>query len=898
MKIKQKLILSYLAISLLGTIASLLGIQNMNRVHAGFDRIAEQTIPVKNELSELERSINNIIRCTNQFVSLNQNRDLFEQSKSENESAESIETELQDEINELKLDEQNYQESLAKYKSLINLYFPKERKYLERIEKSSHKIINLSKEIFNSREKTELQIFLKQREIDQSRESFSAAVQDALKNESLELEERKSSLHSKLKVAVQEIFIFSIFNVFLAIILGAFASFSISRPIEKLKNAAVEIGKGKLAVRTDFSSKDELGILVQTFNKMAEDLQQYFADIQQSKEYSSLLATALENVTDAIEITDSKAKYLYVNPAFEKITGYSQQEVLGKTPALLRSGKHDLDFYQEIFDTVTGKQIWQGCLISKRKDGTLYDQEVTLSPILNEQSLLTHIVAVKRDITERKQAEEALQASEERFRVLVTYAPVGIFQTDTQGDCLFVNPRWLAITDLSRQDAMGVGWVNALHPDDREQVLANWYNAAKTGDEFSMEYRFRTPDGRTVWVFGRAVAIRDRNHQIVGYFSTITDITDRRRIEATLREAERRWRTLLENVRLVVVGLNRLGNVEYVNPFFLELSGYTQAEVIGKNWFENFLPSAQRQPVKTCFLDTLEQNLYPHYQNPILTKSGEERMISWNNTLLQTPQGEIIGTMSIGEDITERQAIERMKDEFISVVSHELRTPLAAIQGGLSLLTSGLMTAQSDRGHRVIEIAAESVDRLVLLVNDILELERLELGKIRLSKQPCNAAELMLKARHQVQVMAKRAGIALSVTPQTIAFQADPDRIIQVLTNLLGNAIKFSARDSTVYFNVALQEASVLFAVKDQGRGIPTENLDSIFERFHQVDASDSRKKGGTGLGLAICQSIVQQHGGQIWAESVLGEGSSFFFTLPRIITEDESNDNQENLGD
>jgi DNA-binding response OmpR family regulator len=160
------------------------------------------------------------------------------------------------------------------------------------------------------------------------------------------------------------------------------------------------------------------------------------------------------------------------------------------------------------------------------------------------------------------------------------------------------------------------------------------------------------------------------------------------------------------------------------------------------------------------------------------------------NTLLRTPQGEIIGTMSIGKDITERQAIERMKYEFISVVSRELRTPLASIQGGLSLIASGLMPAQSDKGQRIIEIATESVDRLVLLVNDILEVEY-------------------------------------------------------------------------------------------QGRGIPIDKIGSIFERFHQVDASDSRKKGGTGLGLAICRSIVQQHGGQIWVESILGEGSSSSFTLP-----------------
>jgi signal transduction histidine kinase len=183
----------------------------------------------------------------------------------------------------------------------------------------------------------------------------------------------------------------------------------------------------------------------------------------------------------------------------------------------------------------------------------------------------------------------------------------------------------------------------------------------------------------------------------------------------------------------------------------------------------------------------------------------------------------------------------------------------------------------------VIEIVAENADRLVLLVNDILELERLKLGKIKLLPQTCNTADMMGKARDMMQLLANRSGITLSVFPQAIQVHADCDRIIQVLTNLISNAIKFAPKDSTISLTVELQEKfqQVLFKVKDQGRGIPADKLDIIFERFQQVDASDSRKKGGTGLGLAICRSIIEQHKGKIWAESVLEQGSTFCFTLP-----------------
>jgi PAS domain S-box-containing protein len=421
------------------------------------------------------------------------------------------------------------------------------------------------------------------------------------------------------------------------------------------------------------------------------------------------------------------------------------------------------------------------------------------------------------------------------------------------------------------------------------------------------ETAFLRHDGREIPVSQVIIAHKSPDGSVSMLSTIARDITQQKKIAATLFEAERRWRSLLENVRLVVVGMDNNGKVEYANPCFLELVGYTKAEVIGKDWFETFVLLHQKKQAQNNFLELLEKEFYTHNQNVILTKTGEERVIAWNNTLLQDLQGYVIGTLSIGEDITERQVIERMKDEFISVVSHELRTPLTSIHGALNLLASGLVNTESDKGRRVIEIAAESAERLVRLVNDILELERLESGKISLVSQTCNAADLIIKATEMMQVMANRAGITLSVSPQAIELNADPDRIIQVLTNLLGNAIKFSPRDSTVWLTVELQEAgesgrvaelenftlsqghpltgslapTILFTVKDQGRGIPEDKLESIFERFHQVDASDSRKKGGTGLGLAICRSIVQQHGGQIWVESTLGEGSSFYFTLP-----------------
>lgn len=372
--------------------------------------------------------------------------------------------------------------------------------------------------------------------------------------------------------------------------------------------------------------------------------------------------------------------------------------------------------------------------------------------------------------------------------------------------------------------------------------------------------------------------------------SILEDVIKRQQdIDAQLREAERRWRSLLDNVQLLVAGLDSTGKVEYLNPFFLRLTGYTQDEILGKDWIENCIPQHQQQDVKDFLAEMLQHELHLHYQNYILTKSGEERLIAWNHTVLRDSESRIVGIMSIGEDITQCHALDKIKDEFISIVSHELRTPLTSIHGGLNLLATGLVPTESEKGKRLIQITSENAERLVRLVNDILDLERLQSGKIILSKQKVDTSELLTKAAETMQFTANNSAIKISIITQSLEVVVDSDRIIQVLTNLLSNAIKFSHKSSTVTMIAEkITEKNggssvVLFKVQDQGRGIPTDNIETIFERFHQVDASDSRKNGGTGLGLAICRRIIQQHNGNIWAESQIDVGSTFFFTIPLL---------------
>ncbi|HEY9599558.1 MAG TPA: PAS domain S-box protein, partial [Cyanophyceae cyanobacterium] len=601
------------------------------------------------------------------------------------------------------------------------------------------------------------------------------------------------------------------------------------------------------------------------------------------------LQAILDNSPTIIYLCDPCNRLLLVNRQFENLFNITREQIIGKCICEI--------WPQEVADTFIANNqtvIEQGTPltieeVAPHEEG-LHTYITIKFPLYDARGILYAICSISTDITERKQVEE----ERAKLIAILEATPDFISSSSVDGQVFYFNKSARNILGVKQREGLTNFDIPNGHPDWANQLLQNeGIPAAIRDGTWVGETALLSHDGREIPLSQLIIAHKAPDGSVKMLSTIARDITQQKQIEASLLEAERRWRSLLENVRLVVVGLDNQGNVEYVNPYFLELVGYTQAEVLGKDWFETFLPHHHKHQGQNNFLELIEQKFYTHEQSIILTKTGEERAIAWNNTLLRDSQGQVIGTLSIGEDITERQVIERMKDEFISVVSHELRTPLTSIHGALNLLSSGLVSSQTPKGQRVIDIAAESAERLVRLVNDILELERLESGKISLSKQRCDAAELIQQAIDMMQVMAHRTGITLSVAPCIIKFNADPDRIIQVLTNLLGNAIKFSASGSTVWLTAQLETGKlghpnlpsstpkVVFAVKDRGRGIPADKLETIFERFHQVDASDSRKKGGTGLGLAICRSIVQQHGGRIWVESTLGEGSCFYFTLP-----------------
>jgi len=381
------------------------------------------------------------------------------------------------------------------------------------------------------------------------------------------------------------------------------------------------------------------------------------------------------------------------------------------------------------------------------------------------------------------------------------------------------------------------------------------------------------------------------------------EIQERKQVGKALRQSEAQLRLITNNLPVLIAYVDRRQRYRFNNEVYQHWLGKSLAEIDGKS-VKRVVGEAYYEKIRP-HIETVLTGEHVTYESELAFKSERkgEQVRSVSVTYIPHVEGNgqgspvIKGFFALTTDISDRKAIERMKDEFIAVVSHELRTPLTSIHTSLKLMATGRLGHLSEDGQQMLEVADENTDRLVRLVNNVLDLQRIESGEVTMDAHECDVVDLIAEAAEVMQTNAQQHDIEIKIQSVSLSLWADPDYIVQILTNLLGNAIKFSTPGNSIHLSVrpyiepvrnnsvrerqASEPAMVLFSVQDYGQGIPANKLSNIFERFQQVDSSDSRKKGGTGLGLTICRKIVEQHGGKIWAESQLGVGSCFYFTIP-----------------
>lgn len=491
---------------------------------------------------------------------------------------------------------------------------------------------------------------------------------------------------------------------------------------------------------------------------------------------------------------------------------------------------------------------------------------------------------------------DQLQKAEERYSDLFEKSQALIWTQELDGKLRSLNPAAADSLGYRPDEMMGKSLKDFILPTERH-TFGNYLDRCKNSDTTRGLLKLYTKNGATrFWMYQTSLSHDEKEASVRCH---ALDVTESQQAERELERLSRRNELILESVGEGIYGINLAGECTFVNPAAIEFTGHSRQELMSaaRTMHEILQPnktdgSDYSWEESASFATLTDGEIRRVAGEEMIRKDGSWFPVDYVVTPIVEDDDRILGAVVTFQDVTARRAVEQMKNEFISIVSHELRTPLTSIRGSLGLLASGLLLKFPEKADKMLKIAVENTDRLVRLINDILDIERLESGKVTVEQNEIDLAKLMKGASDTMQAMASDNKVTLENEPLEVSVWADSDRILQVLTNLLSNAIKFSDEGKPVKLEAEVQEGDdegwVLVSVTDSGRGIPEDKMGKIFERFGQVDASDSREKGGSGLGLPICKTIVEQHGGKIWVESELGEGSKFLFTLPTEPPEQE----------
>jgi two-component system, sensor histidine kinase and response regulator len=602
-------------------------------------------------------------------------------------------------------------------------------------------------------------------------------------------------------------------------------------------------------------------------------------------ETAQTAALDAENTPLSYQSLDENGYFLSVNKAWLDTLGYSREEVIGKWFGdFLAIGYQD-HFKINFPRLKTAGELHGVELEMVRKDGSIIPVAFDGKVGSDQGGCFKQIHCILQDVTERKRSEEAA-ASEigKRYRQLVENASDIIFQADVGGYFTFVNPVVLRLTGYTEKEILGKHFTELIRPDHREKVMRFYgrqfvKKIPVTYNEFPMV----TKHGITLWIGQSTQMIMDEE-TIVGVQSIARDITDRKRAEERLLRANQEQQRLLSTAATAIFTLDSAGIVTGVNEEFSLITGFEKEDIIGKP--SSVLREQQSDESYIPFQLGTKDRLVRH-QCSILTKDGRGLTVLENASVERDDEGRIIGGIESFIDVTElieaRKLAEQAcvaKSEFLANMSHEIRTPMNGIIGMTELALGTELTEEQRDYLQAVKISADS---LLGLINDILDFSKIETGKLELVPMQFSLRDCIADTMTTMAIGADNKSLELVYSiPSNVpdAVIGDPGRIRQILVNLIGNAIKFTA-EGEVAVSAKLEEETneeicIHFSIADTGIGIPPEKQAKIFDAFEQADGSTTREYGGTGLGLSITALLVEMMKGQIWVQSEMGKGSVF----------------------
>ncbi len=596
----------------------------------------------------------------------------------------------------------------------------------------------------------------------------------------------------------------------------------------------------------------------------------------------------------------------YWNHASEQLYGYSAKEALGRNLLDLKIGSEMREEVERAIRQMaeTGHSVPASEWSFMRKDGSRVEV-YSSHTVIKVPGRRPELFCIDIDLTKLKQAVRALAESETKYRTLADSGQALIWTGCRDMLFDYINEPWLRFTGRTQAQELGKGWMEGVHPEDRACCLQIYGSAFEKHEPFCMEYRLRHASGEYRWIQGVGTPFFNDQGNCSGYIGHCLDITDRKQADMQLLQAKELYRSLVENSHGIISIFRPDGVVTYLSPSFTRLLGLDPEVLVGQHFSTFVHPDdlAACEAFEKEILRTGKVQRGLEYR--VFHRDGSLRWHLANFIPCFNEEKEIVSFVGTAMDITEQkhyqaeldaaraaaEAGSRAKSDFLAMISHEIRTPLNALVG-----FGALARKSTDAGllQEYLDILDHSSRMLMDLVNNILDMSKIDAGQLGLESIPFNLSEAVDLLVWQYAPLAEQKKVAFHITkeegvPQWV--EGDPVRLRQILANLITNALKFTESGSialTVTATPSTREEKrflLRFEVRDTGIGIAEDKLIELFQPFHQIDPSITRKYGGTGLGLAIVQRLVKLMQGKIDISTEEGSGSCFAVELPFTVS-------------
>ena len=620
------------------------------------------------------------------------------------------------------------------------------------------------------------------------------------------------------------------------------------------------------------------------------------------------LAAALastKSITDNLHVvvfrTDSQGRWAFLNPAWEALTGYPVADWIGKTSNRLIIREDFLAAQSEFARLATG-EIGEAVLHQRFRhaNGSTRHIDVSIRRLTSEAGAFTGAIGNIRDVTEAVAQQDALTASEDRFRRIAESAPVGVFRANSVGKLTYINAAWATKAGMTVEEMLGDGWLRAIA--DLSPFVENpaWADF-EVGEIRRRAVRFRTA-GDELWMEIVTSAEFDSLGEILGFIGVAIDITEQRLAHAELAKRDAELRLLASNATDGIFRLTLAGVCKYASPSAHKLLGLPPNSLIGANMMARFHPDDREEvqaALATLGEGQIDQRLIA-YRSERIDAPGQYIWLEANCGLVRDANDTPVEIIASIRNISMRKALEeelyaarnraeaavRTRSAFLANMSHEIRTPMNGVIGFSEVLLADDLSASQ---RRQVELIAESGHAMLRLLNDILDMSKIEAGQMTLAPEPVDFRHVLNGVMRMLRPAAEAKSLTVDVSvadevPEMVL--TDPLRLRQIILNLVSNAIKFTDCGGVRVNAKTIKETTapqIVIAVEDSGIGMAAERLEAIFAPFIQAEDNIAHRFGGTGLGLSISRDLASLMGGQLSVVSAQGVGSTFTFTLPLI---------------